>query len=53
MKLTEMIITGLLKKGVIFEGRNVDVETTLPGDEKTTVRIKAEHITITMKKEDI
>ena len=52
MKLTEMLISAILKKGVLFEGQNIDLTTTLPGDEKVKVYIKAERITITMIKDE-
>lgn len=47
MKITEVLVSILIKKGVIFEGRNFDVDFDLNG---TKVNVKAEHVTIKLDK---
>lgn len=62
MSITDMIISALMKKGVLYEARNVDIEfkipkdtVQLPGEIKTltnvTVNFKAEHMSIKIEKE--
>ena len=33
-KLMEMIISGIVKKGIIMENRNVNVNVDIPSDDK-------------------
>lgn len=51
MKLTDMIISGLLKKGILYEARNFELDTEIP-DTKVNVNIKIEHMTIKFEKGD-
>jgi len=56
MKLTDMVISAIIKKGVLFEARKVDTEIKIPvsaeaGDGQNiekmiTVKIQAEHINV-------
>jgi len=59
MGLTEMIVSGLIKRGVLYEAKNVDVEFELPrqqteGEESVSERIKiyvkADHMSIKVDK---
>jgi hypothetical protein len=64
LKLTDMLISAILKKGLLYEACNVDVEFQIPklavagaidGYKETKetfiiVRCKAEHMTLSMEK---
>ena len=54
-KLIEMLISAVIKKGILHEARNVDVEIDLPAEMEgplkgVKIRFKAEHMTITVDK---
>lgn len=59
MKITDMLISAIIKKGILYEARNVDVEFTIPqqtsGEEETLenikIQFKAEHMTLKVEKE--
>jgi hypothetical protein len=51
MKLTEMIISAILKRGVFADLENVETNFDLP-DTKTKLNIKIDNMTITIMKED-
>lgn len=51
MKLTDMIISAILKKGIISEARNIEAEVDIP-DTKIKVTIKIDHITMKFEKND-
>lgn len=49
MKLTDMIISAIIKKGVVYEARNAEMNFLIPyGGEESfiSVQIQAEHMTI-------
>jgi hypothetical protein len=60
-KITDMLISAILKKGILYEARNCDVEFDVPiereneeGDIKETnvkIKFKAEHMTLRIDKE--
>jgi hypothetical protein len=61
MKLTDMIISAIIKRGIVYEGRNVDVEFDIPRplidpvctkDTKIKIHFKAEHMTLKIDKEE-
>ena len=49
MKLTDMIVSYILKGGIVSESRNLEVEVDIP-ESNITVKIKCEHITIKVEK---
>lgn len=56
MKISEMIISAIIKKGILYEARNVDIDVDIPiaNKEETEfirVNFKAEHMTIRIDKE--
>jgi hypothetical protein len=61
MKITDMIVSGLLKRGILYEARNCDVEFDVPTivtgengedkEEKVKIHFKAEHMTLKIEKE--
>lgn len=61
MNLKDMLISALMKKGVLYEARNCDMEIDVPfpqvnangeAEEKTVkIRFKAEHVKISLEKE--
>lgn len=57
MKITDAILSYLLKGGVVYEGRLIDTEIEIPfeDDEKqktVKIAIKCEHMTIRINKEN-
>ena len=63
MKLSDMIISAIIKKGILCEARNLDVEFDIPTDQlmqlkeggvfkKTTVHVKVDHVTVKVDKEE-
>jgi len=50
MKITDMIISGIIKRGIVFEARNFETDVQIP-DSNITVTIKAEHMTINIEKD--
>jgi hypothetical protein len=55
MKLTDMFISCIVKKGVLHEARNIDTEIEVPvtiGDQENTIKIKikCEHMTLRVEK---
>ncbi len=56
MKITDMIISAILKKGILYEARNVDTDAEIPmiieGQErKIKVNIIFEHMTLKIEKD--
>ena len=51
MNFTDMFISGILKKGMVFEARNFETDVQIP-DSKMTVIIKAEHLTVRVEKKE-
>jgi hypothetical protein len=48
-KLTDMIISAIIKRGILCEGRNIDTDIDIPGEEGKpgiNIRITAEHLTL-------
>jgi len=62
MKITDIIVSLLTKKGLLWESKDVDMEIDIPESvlkvdtldktNKITVRLKASNVTIKMLKED-
>lgn len=62
MKLTDMLISAIIKKGILYEARNVDMEISVPMSAISTVGettpvineirvyFKAEHMTLRIEK---
>ena len=58
MKITDMIISAIIKKGICYEARNVDTEFTIPredekGNPKEVIKIhlKCEHMNLRIDKD--
>ena len=46
-KIMEMIISGIIKKGIIIDNKNVNVDLDMPTDDKPIkVNIKADNISV-------
>lgn len=59
MKLTDVIISAIIKKGICYEARNVDTEFMIPreddsGNAKEVIKIqfKCDHMTLRVEKEE-
>ena len=63
MKISELVMSTILKKGVLYEAKNCDLEFDIPMTQsdgsiadllyKTRIKIKAESITIKVEKPSI
>ena len=61
MKITDLLVSILLKKSVLCETKNIDMEMDIPAsmvnanavdpNAKITIRIKAENVKVTVEKE--
>lgn len=61
MKISDMLISMIIKKGILYEVRNCDLEFDIPiseisgeeevPDKKIKIRVKAEHMTLKIDKE--
>ena len=56
MKITDAIISMIIRKGLLYEGKNVevdfDVPTVIDGEEKTIkIKVKAVSMTLEIEKE--
>lgn len=54
MKLTDMFISAVIKKGILYEARNCDLDFEIPMEGKEgTIKInfKAEHMTLRVEKD--
>lgn len=63
MKITDMIISAIIKKGIVYEARNVDVDFDIPTDKLLTtkegdffkqvkVHVKVDHMTLQIEKDN-
>lgn len=62
MKILEMIVSGLIKRGVLYEARNVNLDFDIPitrtGDigepreDKVTIKVNIDHMTLRVEKEE-
>ena len=50
MSVMDMLISYLMKGGIVSESRNVDVEMQIPNS-NMVVKIKAEHVMVRVEKE--
>jgi len=58
MKISEMIISAVLKKGILYEARDCDLEFEVPfaetpeeGPKAVLIRCKIDHMTIKIEKD--
>lgn len=53
MKLTDLVITALIKKGILYEARNMDVDVDIPfGEDMMKVNIKCDHMSVKIEKSE-
>jgi hypothetical protein len=58
MKITEMLISAIVKKGILYEARNADIQVDVPmtGEDgkqnNIKITFKAEHMTLKIEKGD-
>lgn len=50
-KLTDMIVSALLKKGVMMEARNIKADMDLPGENAGIVTVTIDHVSIHFDKD--
>jgi hypothetical protein len=60
MKVTDMLISAIIKRGILYEARNCDMEFEVPiaqtdalggTKDKIVIKFKAEHMTLRIDKE--
>lgn len=60
MKITDMLISAIIKKGILYEARNCDLEFEIPTqggadvetqENKVKIKFKAEHMSLRIEKE--
>ena len=54
-KITEMLISAIIKKGILYEARDCDINVDLPianQNEKIKIIFKAQHMTLKIIKSD-
>lgn len=56
MKITDVILSAIIKKGILYEARNVDTDVLIPMVVEGTVmavevNIKCDHMTLKIEKE--
>ncbi|GHU53674.1 hypothetical protein AGMMS49975_12380 [Clostridia bacterium] len=57
VKIAEMALSAILKKGILYEARNVDTNIEIPvnignKESNVVVNIKCEHMTLRIEKEE-
>lgn len=57
MKITDMAISAILKKGILYEARNIDTDVEIPmmvenQECKIKINIKCEHMTLQIEKDE-
>lgn len=56
MKISDLIITALIKKGMLYEARNMDVDVDIPFGENNgdtiKVNIKCDHMSVKIEKNE-
>lgn len=62
MNVMEMVISAIIKKGIIYEARNADLDFTIPiqqkeangemTEKKVNIKFKAEHMSLRIEKEE-
>lgn len=62
LKLSDMLISAIIKKGILYEGRNCEMEFDVPTtnfgvneeikENVVRIRLKAEHMTIRIEKDN-
>lgn len=57
MKITDMLISAAIKKGILYEARNIDTDVEIPmvieNQERTVkINIKCEHMTLKIEKSE-
>lgn len=45
MKFTDMLISYIMKGGIVSESRNIDIEMQIP-ESNITIKVKCEHLTV-------
>ena len=55
MKIKDMIVSAIFKKGILYEGRNIDTVVEIPTEHEGTtkvikIHIKADHMSLRFEK---
>ena len=51
--IKEMIISGIIKKGILYEANKVDINVDIPnGDQVIKINFKADNMKLTIQKSD-
>ena len=57
MKIAEMAISAILKKGLLYEAKNMDINVDIPvtvegKEQNMKVNVKCEHMTLRIEKDE-
>ena len=57
MKITDMMISAILKKGILYEARNVDIDVEIPVEvdgkmQGIKIKFTAEHMNLRIEKDE-
>jgi len=52
MKLTDMLISMIIKRGVMYEARSVEANLELPSNPELKIKLKADRVIVTILKEE-
>ena len=51
--IKEMILSAIIKKGILYEGRNCDINIDIPSDNETIkINFKADNMSLRIEKSD-
>lgn len=56
MKLSDMIISAIIKRGILYEARNCDINFDIPlsgKEEKIKVTFRADNMTLKIEKDEV
>ena len=53
LNIKEMILNAIIKKGIVYEGRNCDINIDVPnGNETIKINFKADNMSLRIEKSD-
>ena len=54
LNIKDMILSAIIKKGILYEARNCDINVDIPDDDGKNIKInfKAEHMSLRIEKSE-
>jgi hypothetical protein len=56
MKISDMVISAIIKRGILYEARNCDIQFDIPlaeKEEKIKVTFRADNMTLKIEKDEV